>query len=158
VSAGGGPPGGGSAGGWLVGRETGWSEIVGGSWGTGSSTAVRSIFPAAREAFGELGYDAATFQVIAIRADLTRPAINHDFANKRVLYDEVVANTNEMLVVDGMTKSGEQKSLLKRLSAFFSAAMQVDSVDRSAAAFLTTSLLEAQRHPELGATRTARRE
>jgi len=31
---------------------------------------------AAREVFSELGYDAATFQAIAIRADLTRPAIN----------------------------------------------------------------------------------
>jgi len=105
---------------------------------------------AAREVFGELGYDAATFQAIAIRADLTRPAINHYFANKRVLYDEVVEKANQMLVAEGMIKSGEQTSLLERLSAFFSAAMQVDSIDRSAAAFLTTSLLEAQRHPELG--------
>ena len=40
---------------------------------------------AAREVFSELGYDAATFQAIAIRADLTRPAINHYFASKRVL-------------------------------------------------------------------------
>ena len=41
------------------------------------------ILRAAREVFSELGYDAATFQAIAIRADLTRPAINHYFASKR---------------------------------------------------------------------------
>ncbi len=49
---------------------------------------------AAREVFSELGYDAATFQAIAIRADLTRPAINHYFASKRLLYQEVVDQTN----------------------------------------------------------------
>jgi AcrR family transcriptional regulator len=107
------------------------------------------IIRAAREVFSELGYDAATFQAIAIRADLTRPAINHYFASKRVLYSEVVEKTNEMVVAAGMVKAEEETSLLKRLSAFFSAAMQADTRDRSAAAFLVTSVLESQRHPEL---------
>jgi AcrR family transcriptional regulator len=107
------------------------------------------IVRAAREVFSELGYDAATFQAIAIRADLTRPAINHYFASKRVLYAEVVEKTNQMVVAEGMAKAEGQTSLVKRLSAFFSAAMQADSRDRSAAAFLVTSVLESQRHPEL---------
>ncbi|MDX1889364.1 helix-turn-helix domain-containing protein [Mycolicibacterium sp. 050158] len=107
------------------------------------------IVRAAREVFSELGYDAATFQAIAIRADLTRPAINHYFASKRVLYAEVVEKTNEMVVAAGLAKADGQTSLLKRLSAFFSAAMQTDSRDRSAAAFLVTSILESQRHPDL---------
>ena len=107
------------------------------------------IVRAAREVFSELGYDAATFQAIAIRADLTRPAINHYFASKRVLYGEVVRTTNEMVVTAGMAKAEGQTSLLKRLTAFFAAAMQADSRDRSAAAFLVTSVLESQRHPEL---------
>jgi AcrR family transcriptional regulator len=108
------------------------------------------IVRAAREVFSELGYDAATFQAIAIRADLTRPAINHYFASKRVLYEEVVTKTNEMVVAAGMAKAEGQTSLLKRLSAFFSATMQADHRDRSAAAFLVTSVLESQRHPEMG--------
>ena len=33
----------------------------------------KRILRAAREVFSERGYDAATFQAIAIRADLTRP-------------------------------------------------------------------------------------
>jgi AcrR family transcriptional regulator len=107
------------------------------------------ILRAAREVFSELGYDAATFQAIAIRADLTRPAINHYFASKRLLYREVVEQTNAMVVAAGMAKAQGQTSLLGRLSAFFSAAMQADSEDRSAAAFLVTSVLEGQRHPEL---------
>ena len=104
---------------------------------------------AARGVFSELGYDAATFQAIAIRADLTRPAINHYFASKRVLWGEVVAQTNATIVSAGIARAREQTALIERLSAFLSVATQADAEDRSAAAFLVTSVLESQRHPEL---------
>jgi AcrR family transcriptional regulator len=107
------------------------------------------IIQAAREVFSELGYDAATFQAIAIRADLTRPAINHYFASKRVLWREVVEQTNALVVSAGTARAQGQTGLVARLSAFFAVAMQSDSEDRSAAAFLVTSVLESQRHPEL---------
>jgi AcrR family transcriptional regulator len=107
------------------------------------------IVQAAREVFSELGYDAATFQAIAIRADLTRPAINHYFASKHVLWREVVEQTNTLVVSAGTERAQSKTNLLARLSAFFSVAMQADSEDRSAAAFLVTSVLESQRHPEL---------
>lgn len=99
--------------------------------------------------FSELGYDAATFQAIAIRADLTRPAINHYFASKSVLWREVVEQTNALIVSAGMERAQSETNLLARLTAFFTVAMQADSEDRSAAAFLVTSVLESQRHPEL---------
>ena len=104
---------------------------------------------AAREVFSELGYDAATFQAIAIRADLTRPAINHYFSSKRVLWAEVVEQTNATIVSAGIAKAYERTALIDRLSAFLSVATQADAEDRSAAAFLVTSVLESQRHPEL---------
>lgn len=107
------------------------------------------ILQAAREVFSELGYDAATFQAIAVRSDLTRPAINHYFPSKHVLYREVVEHTNAVVVRAGVEKARSEPTLLKRLSAFYSVAMQADSPDRSIAAFLVTSVLEAQRHPEL---------
>ena len=107
------------------------------------------IVQAAREVFSELGYDAATFQAIAIRADLTRPAINHYFASKRVLWSEVVEQTNALVVSAGMSRAQGETSLVGRLSAFLAVALQADSEDRSAAAFLVTSVLESQRHPEL---------
>ncbi|HEX2283660.1 MAG TPA: helix-turn-helix domain-containing protein [Mycobacterium sp.] len=107
------------------------------------------IIQAAREVFSELGYDAATFQAIAIRSDLTRPAINHYFASKRVLWREVVEQTNALVVSTALARAQGETNLLGRLSAFFTAAMQADSEDRSAAAFLVTSVLESQRHPEL---------
>lgn len=107
------------------------------------------IVGAAREVFSELGYDAATFQAIAIRAGLTRPAINHYFASKRVLWAQVVEQTDALVVSAGQQRAKAETNLLNRLSAFFAAAIQADSEDRSAAAFLVTSVLESQRHPEL---------
>lgn len=107
------------------------------------------ILQAAREVFSELGYNAATFQAIAVRSDLTRPAINHYFQSKRLLYQEVVAHTNAVVVRAGVEKATSEPTLLRKLSAFFSIAIQAESNDRSVAAFLVTSVLEAQRHPEL---------
>lgn len=104
---------------------------------------------AAREVFSELGYDAATFQAIAIRADLTRPAINHYFASKRVLYREVVEQTNAFMVATSIEKGQAESTLIGRISMFVAAGVQADAEDRSAAAFLVTSVLESQRHPEL---------
>ncbi|MGO4444327.1 TetR/AcrR family transcriptional regulator [Mycobacterium sp. 2YAF39] len=107
------------------------------------------IIRAAREVFSELGYDAATFQAIAIRAGLTRPAINHYFASKRVLWSQVVEQTDALVVSAGRKRATGETNLLGRLSAFFTAAIQTEGEDRSAAAFLVTSVLETQRHPEL---------
>ena len=66
-----------------------------------------------------------------------------------MLWSEVVEQTNALIVSAGMERAQNQTSLLGRLSAFFSVVMQADSEDRSAAAFLVTSVLESQRHPEL---------
>ena len=104
---------------------------------------------AAREVFSELGYDAATFQAIAERSDLTRPAINHYFGSKKLLYNEVVEQTNTLVVAAGAERAQAATTLVGRLEAFIGAAVQADSQDRSAAAFLVTAVLEAQRHPEL---------
>jgi TetR/AcrR family transcriptional regulator, repressor for uid operon len=104
---------------------------------------------AAREVFSERGYDAATFQAIAIRADLTRPAINHYFSNKRALYRELVKETNAVVVADSVRRARHETTLIGRLSAFIDAATQADIENRTAAAFLITVALESQRHPEL---------
>lgn len=103
----------------------------------------------AREIFSELGYDATTFQAIAVRADLTRPAINHYFSSKRVLYREVVEQTNKEVISAGIVRAQGETTLIGRLTAFIDIAVQADSEDRAVAAFLVTSVLEAQRHPEL---------
>lgn len=72
----------------------------------------KRILHAARQVFSERGYDGATFQEIAVRADLTRPAINHYFANKRVLYQEVVEQTHELVIVAGIERARREPTLM----------------------------------------------
>ena len=99
--------------------------------------------------FSERGYDAATFQAIAIRADLTRPAINHYFSDKRALYREVAEETNDVVVAASIERARRETTLIGRVSAFIDAATQADIENRTAAAFLITVALESQRHPDL---------
>lgn len=98
--------------------------------------------------FGEVGYDAATFQEIAVRADLTRPAVNHHFASKRDLYLEVAEHTNRSIIEAGVREARRHRGLGDQIVAFV-ATVQAAGSDPSVAAFLVTSVLEAQRHPEL---------
>ena len=54
-----------------------------------------------------------------------------------------------MYAAQGTERAQGAKTLVDRLAAFVSAAVQGDAEDRSAAAFLVTAVLESQRHPEL---------
>ncbi|MGB8391415.1 TetR/AcrR family transcriptional regulator [Mycobacterium sp.] len=112
----------------------------------------KRILRAARQVFSERGYDGATFQAIAIRADLTRPAINHYFSSKRALYREVVDQTNEVMLAAGIERAEREITLMGRLTGFLANAMRANSGDPSVAAFLVTNVLESQRHPELSTT------
>jgi TetR/AcrR family transcriptional regulator, repressor for uid operon len=112
----------------------------------------KRILRAARLVFSERGYDGATFQAIAVSADLTRPAINHYFSSKRALYREVVDQTNELVVAAAIKRAEHETTLMGRLTAFISAAMHANSVNPSTSAFLVTNVLESQRHPELSTT------
>jgi TetR/AcrR family transcriptional regulator, repressor for uid operon len=109
----------------------------------------KRILRAAREVFSERGYDAATFQAIAIRADLTRPAINHYFANKRVLYWQVLDETNSAVVAASVQRARGETTLTRQVSAFIQGAIDSEIENPTAAAFLITATLESQRHPEL---------
>ncbi len=107
---------------------------------------------AARLVFSERGYDGATFQGIAARADLTRPAINHYFSSKRMLYREVLEQTNDIVIGAGIRQARRETSLMARLTAFISVAVRANSDSPSGSAFLITAVLESQRHPELSRT------
>ncbi|BBZ46399.1 hypothetical protein MPRM_36800 [Mycobacterium parmense] len=104
---------------------------------------------AARLVFSERGYDGATFQAIAARADLTRPAINHYFSSKRVLYREVLDRTNDLVIGEGIRQASHETTLVARLTAFISAAVRANSENPAGSAFLISGVLESQRHPEL---------
>ena len=107
------------------------------------------IIQAARLVFSERGYDGATFQAIAARADLTRPAINHYFSSKRALYREVLDDTNESVIGAGIRQAERESTLAAQLTAFISEATRANSKNPAGSAFLVRGALEAQRHPDL---------
>lgn len=109
----------------------------------------RRIVQAARLVFSERGYDGATFQAVAARADLTRPAINHYFSSKRALYREVLAQTNEVVIRSGIREAERENTLVGQLTAFISVAVRANSDNPAVSAFLVTAVLESQRHPDL---------
>ncbi|OBB80710.1 TetR family transcriptional regulator [Mycobacterium colombiense] len=107
------------------------------------------IIQAARLVFSERGYDGATFQAIAARADLTRPAINHYFSSKRALYREVLDDTNQFVIGAGIKQAERETTLVARLTAFISEATRANSKNPAGSAFLISGVLESQRHPDL---------
>jgi TetR/AcrR family transcriptional regulator, repressor for uid operon len=113
----------------------------------------KRILKAARAVFSERGYDGATFQKIAERADLTRPAINHYFSSKRALYCEVTDDSMELFInTSSVEQSKRETTLAGRLTVFIKFAMQSNLPYPSASAFMITTLLESKRHPELSGT------
>ncbi len=107
---------------------------------------------AARLVFSERGYDGATFQAIAARADLTRPAINHYFSSKRALYREVLDQTNEAVIGVGIKEADRETTLAGQLTAFITSAVRANNENPAGSALIITGVLESQRHPEWNTT------
>lgn len=99
--------------------------------------------------FSERGYDGATFQAIASRADLTRPAINHYFSSKRALYREVLNETNKRVLGVGIKQAEQESTLAAQLTAFIYEATRANAENPAGSAFLISGVLESQRHPDL---------
>lgn len=110
----------------------------------------QTILTAAREVFGELGYERTTVREVAERAGVTRPAINHYFKGKQGLYEAVFSSAQDAVVAAGLAGVGGESSTARRIGAFLQVATAVDARDPSYARFISSSLLDAYRHPELG--------
>ncbi|WP_332102255.1 TetR family transcriptional regulator C-terminal domain-containing protein [Mycobacterium xenopi] len=70
-----------------------------------------------------------------------------------MLYLEVLEQTSDLLAAS-IRRAERETTLPRRLSTFIAATTDTDAQDRSAAAFLITSVLESRRHPELRAVET----
>lgn len=108
----------------------------------------RRIVAAARIEFCEHGYAGATFESIGRRVGVTRPAINHHFGSKQLLYRDVIASTEASItdVAETLRPSGEGTTLLAELSALFSTAITVEAQHPCTVAFVVSSILDAHRH------------
>lgn len=116
---------------------------------TGGPSTRDLILKAGREVFSELGYEGTTFQAIAERAGLTRPAVNHYFRTKELLFLALFESARDTVVTAGADRADGAVTLTDRLAAFLDRAIEVDSADPSFARFMAASVLDAFRHPQL---------
>ena len=81
------------------------------------------VMQAARELFGELGYDGATIRDIARRAGMSTGAVFANFTDKTDLFEAIYTEDAETLmdVMRDAAGSDAQASVANRLSALFAA-------------------------------------
>lgn len=106
------------------------------------------ILRAAREVINERGYEAANFQAIASRADLSRPTMHYYFRTREEIYDCLVAEAHS-IVADCIAQAKREDTLLNQLSAFVTAANRSGFADRSMLRFTIASRLESHRSSSL---------
>lgn len=111
------------------------------------------ILLAARQVFAESGYEAATFQAIAVEIGLTRPAINNYFNSKSSLYEEVADRVTDALL-DASRVASDEPSLAGQLLTFIRIVMHGSDADPSLAGFLVHAVMDVG-HIPAGGRRTA---
>lgn len=117
--------------------------------GSDSVETRNRILRAARRVINERGYPAATFQAIAVEADLSRPTLHYYFSSREEIYEALVVESREVMSAC-IARAGRPGSLAEALTALVGALVEADRADHSQVAFLISSRLEASRNSALG--------
>lgn len=116
--------------------------------GADSAETRQRILEAARHVVNQRGYQAATFQAIALEAGLTRPSVLNYFASREQIYYILVAEGHQVMA-DCIAAVQRHDTLRAQLSALGAALHAAERRDRSQMAFLVSARIEGVRHPEL---------
>lgn len=128
---------------WVVARRRGRPPA------SDAAATRERILDCAREIFAEVGYEATTFHAVAVRAGLSRPAVNNYFAGKSLLYRAVMCRVSNG-VLEGIHLASAAPTLRAQITTFVDVAVMSHSDDPSIAGFLVQAALEVKRRPELG--------
>ncbi len=104
------------------------------------------ILQVAQKVFAESGYEAATFQAIAVEIGLTRPAINNYFSSKAALYGEVAHRVSN-IVGDAIQLASQAPTLADQILIFIRVGFRAEGRDPSLAAFLVQAAMDVQHLP-----------
>lgn len=116
--------------------------------GADSAETRSRILKAARQVINQRGYQAATFQAIAVEADVSRPSVHHYFASREQIYDILIAEAGDVMA-GCIAKAQGHHSVVAALTALLTAMHDAHLGDRSQIALLVTARLEGIRNPEL---------
>jgi AcrR family transcriptional regulator len=106
----------------------------------------RRILEAGQEIFADVGFEATTFMAIGNRAGVTRPAVNHYFSSKSVLYRTVLGVVTNR-VAEAADTALRAPKLTNQLLGFIGEV--IVSAEPSTVRFLLQSALDLARQPEL---------
>ncbi len=128
--------------------ETSWAPARRRGRPPASDSAVTRlrILQAAQKVFAEYGYEAATFQAIAVEIGLTRPAINNYFTSKSALYDAVVFRVSNA-VLDAIHTASDAPTLAGQILTFIKVVVRDGDADPSLARFLVQSAMDVGHLP-----------
>lgn len=101
------------------------------------------IIACAREVFTERGYGGLTFQDVADRLKLTRPAVHHHFRNRRLLFAAVLDASLDA-IQDDAARASTHPTFHARFTALFD-----DPTTAAALRFLLVASVECRRHRDL---------
>jgi AcrR family transcriptional regulator len=116
--------------------------------GSDSAETRNRILRAARQVITERGYHAATFQAIAMAADLSRPTLHYYFDSREQIYGMLVAEAGDVMA-DCIDAARRKDTLIEQLTELVSGMLDVDGQNRSRLAFLVSARLESTRNPVL---------
>jgi AcrR family transcriptional regulator len=116
--------------------------------GSDSAETRSRILSAARQVISERGYHAATFQAIAMAADLSRPTLHYYFDSREQIYGVLVEEAGHVMA-DCIDAARRKDTLIEQLTELIWGMLEVDSRDRSRLAFLVSARLESTRNPVL---------
>lgn len=116
--------------------------------GADSAETRAAILHAARAVISERGYEAATFQAIAVRAGISRPTMHYYFAGKEEVYETLLSEVHSV-VTASIAAAQREDTLLKQLCTFNATARALGFAEASMMRFVISSRLEQHRHPGL---------
>jgi TetR/AcrR family transcriptional repressor of uid operon len=101
------------------------------------------------ELFSQYGYHGTTFEQVARRAGITRPAVHYHFRTKRALYQQVTKVCCRTVVAPAVGEAVKEETLAQKVSVFIDAAGRSVAHDQPAAAFLCTYAADCATWPDL---------
>lgn len=112
--------------------------------GADSETTRRSILVAARDVIAERGYQAATFQQIALRAGVSRPTLHYYFGSREQIYEVLLAEVHHIMA--GCVADAQQEvGLRNQLASFLESLRRWSREDSETLRFLVAARLEHHR-------------
>jgi len=117
--------------------------------GSNRDDTITRILASALKSFTSKGYAGTTFRDISKGADITSAAIYQYFDSKSTLYGAVLDSIYETLLPRFQEAINSQPTLKEQMRHLVDTMVELHEKHPDSSAFLTSTPIEAQRHPEL---------